>query len=203
MLIESGKWTEAEDGYVVPIIYTTQMNTRLLVRVPMGTFAVYTNKSGETKWQKLYAQFANGDFYRINGVAKPIDQSTNLTVSRLVSLIIAGVHPTTAYAMARGKYIKSGLCKTKVRHILKTKAFRMELQNQLQPFKGKLKSKFTEDKIIKELESLIDNSRPGTLNHRENIKFIMELIGMIDSPVEKKRKAEEIPYEDVPPPQIQ
>lgn len=198
--LKVGMWVEAEDGYFVPIlrVMDVKQGASKFVRVPMGTFAVYNTKKGY-HWTKLYAQFANGDMYRINGK----QTNPDFVMERFVRYIIAGVHPNQAYNMVTGK--KSVHATAKALHLIRTKEFMMELKNQITPFKAKLSEKFTEARIIKELESLLDNSRAGSQNHRENIKFIMEISGLIETEqkvIKSSKATEEAKFEEIPPPQI-
>jgi len=196
--IKIGNWIEAEDGYIVQILNFRVMGQgSIFIKVPMGTFPIWKLVKGTWKWSKLYAQFTNGDMYKANGKR---GTAKNTTITRFVSLVIAGVHPLKAYDIATGK--PSVHSRAKILHILKTKEFKMEMQNQLVPFKEKLSSKFSEDMLIKELESLIKNSRPGTQSHRENIEFIMRLSGIIEPDSKKAIRAKEIEYQEVPPPQL-
>lgn len=77
--------------------------------------------------------------------------------------------------------------------------------NGVAPFKELLARRFPEEQLANELQKLLESSRPGTMSHRENLKFILELTGLYSGearkPLNKKQEAETIPFEDISPPQ--
>ena len=74
------------------------------------------------------------------------------------------------------------------------------------PLVEKLGEEFTDDRLIKELDLMLDNSRKGSSDHRENIKFIMALLNKLPETLNpgkgKKNMAVEIDYSEVQPPQL-
>jgi hypothetical protein len=82
------------------------------------------------------------------------------------------------------------------------------LHDGVAPFKELLSKRFTEKELVDQLALLLEKSRPGTMNHRENLKLILELTGLMEPAQKKVQKAkdgdkiQEVAFEDVTPPPL-
>ena len=71
----------------------------------------------------------------------------------------------------------------------------------------KVRERFSDERLINELEELINRSRKGSDAHRENIKFILALANKLPTELYPKKiksvnSIEEVNYKEVPPPQL-
>jgi len=200
---EQGDWVQSMDGFVCQVLQVNKLvnkvnHTSLFVRFPMCTVTYYTKKDGTKKFSNFYAMFTSRERDNVSGGRITIDAGSKIKFATLVS---QGMNVFQAYKTA----VKDiGITLRVKRHIyalFQDKLVRNTLMNELKPFTDKLNEVITEDQIIEHLELLLSKSRQGSQNHRENIKFIMELKGMI-SPQANKRIIEDANYHEVPPPQL-
>ena len=150
--------------------------------------------------KKVHRNFYGNFMYTGNSTLRQYGEKiTNKQKALFVTLVLNKVDIYEAYKIATGKrsYNFATLNK-RIMDMLNDKIVKKELSIQLQEFNNKLNEYFTDEMILKELKSLIENSRKGTLAHRENIKLILELTNRYPT-AQRKANITDIEYEEVIP----
>lgn len=200
---EAGDWVLSMDGFVVQVLKVSHLKnviTVLFIRFPMGSMTLYQKKDKTYKFSNFYALMTP---YERNSVNKGgrVDKTSTGKI-RFAYLVSQGVELFSAYKEAFPfKYKQYFTIAREIKHLLQDDLVRNTLMTELKPFTDKLNERITEDQIIVHLEELLEKSRKGSQNHRENIKFIMELKGMI-KPESNKRMIENADYTEILPQQL-
>lgn len=203
LVYEVGDWVQSMDGFVCQVLKVSPMKnviTVMFIRFPMGTMTLYQKKDKTYKFSNFYAIMTP---YEKNSVNKNgrVDKTSTQRI-KFAYLVSQGVELTSAYQQAFPfKYKQYFTIKREIKHLLQDELVRNTLMTELKPFTDKLNERITEDQIIVHLEELLEKSRKGSQNHRENIKFIMELKGMI-KPESNKRMIENADYTEILPQQL-
>jgi len=207
--LQAGEWVIADDGYVVQVLRVkTYLHQKgyltYFVRVPMGTFAVYYTKSRGYVWRQMFAQFGSAQKSSINhrsrlyspGVVNKIKFATLLLSGMSVIKIMKIVHPHWCH-------LTNNQLLSKAVNFMDDKIVQKEIRSQVAVFQDSFDKKFSDERIVKELDMLLDLSEKGSAAHRGNIQFIMELKGLITPTSKKSGKkfegAEDADYDEVPP----
>lgn len=206
--LKAGDWVIADDGYVVQVLRVKVFphwtgSLTFFVRMPMGTFAVYHTKSQGWKWRQMMAQFGLPQKSSIGHRGRMYNVSVMQKV-KFATMFLSGVSMITAvkvvYPMA--KKLTYNQLLIKAAHLMDDKIVQAELKNQVSNFTEDVGSKFDDERIVKELDLLLERSKKGTDAHRCNIQFIMELRGMYTSQTSGKKNgkliAEDTDYTEVP-----
>lgn len=205
---EAGWWIEADDGWVVQllrkVVYKPKTNNvyHYFFRFPMCNAIAYINQSGTKRFRQFQGQYTYANKNRIS-------PSTTMEASRkkrFASFIVAGLSPPKAYYLAFNDNTVKGLTLTyRMDRLMSDKIVQKEVIALMEPLAAKVNESFSDERLISELEQLLDRSRKGSDAHRENIKFIMSLVNKLPShmyPDRKKNKEIlDTPYEEVKPPE--
>lgn len=70
-------------------------------------------------------------------------------------------------------------------------------------FIAKLKQYFTDEKLMEEMIMLIERSRKGSDAHRQNLQFLLELLGYKENKKDKLIKAKDAEFEELKPPLLE
>jgi hypothetical protein len=148
----------------------------------MGTFAVYEKADGTVKYPRFYAMFTAGDKASAGGRSRSnFTGNADEAKKRFASLIVEGFEHKDAFRAAFGYYrvlIPSQIEK-KITKLFRDDVVIEELRELLQPYKDNIKNKFPDKLLLKHLDDLLSNCTKGTTQHRENLRFIMTLRGII------------------------
>lgn len=205
-----GDWVRYMDGCIGQLldIYIYKWQTpRYRFR-----FANYVSAA----WWRI--KTSDWGYYNIYGRVMHLHESTNLvrirrkptrkniptTVAkaRFVAYILAGIDPLTAYKMIFRRTV-TRITNKHVRTLLMDEEVRQEIQEQTASLQTLARAKFSKETLIEHLVSLVENSRKGSMNHRENLRFVMEITGDIEPPKKKQADPKEIPAtwsSEAPPP---
>lgn len=188
--IKNMDWIEADDGYIIQCLRINVMKMKKAFpyptwtfRFPIGMFSMRQNKSGEFKRMNFYAQFAKADKGSLSAVPRSLRSIPDLQKVKYATLITAGVPVHRAYLMAfwdrNMRPQSSQVLLRKAAMALNDDVVRTELKSQLDMFRKKLDDRFDLDRLIDEVDDLIRHSKKGSDAHRENLKFLMVLKGMV------------------------
>ena len=201
LTIATGDWVIADDGFIVQCLsakqYQSKRHILFYFKFPMGTFIV-TRYRDKLYVSSFYAQFTKPNKARIGLV-----DTSKMRKVKFATLVFAGIPIERAYTqtftfgMKTARYaFKKGL------ELMQDDVVKLELKNQIEGFVSKLKDKFTEERLIDELEELLSKSRKGSMAHRQNLELILQLTGYMDNPLSKKKNIEEAEYKEIPPSQL-
>lgn len=215
--INQNVWVEAMDGYILQCLYRRTLHTvktgqtRFLYGFANVALPVWPRKNGTFGYYYLYGQYSylrdsnmspkNRNAYRPRPIigGEPGKERKKLAITKFVAYVVAGMDIHQAYRLCY--WDKDGRkSSTKVMELMQEEEVRQELQHQLQPFIEKVRGTFTEDRLLTEMEKLLDKSRPGSESHRENLRFIMGLTGHLNIPPPKKRQIEPAEWTEVKDP---
>lgn len=206
--LKAGDWIIADDGYVIQVLRVKNFPNKngsrtFFVRVPMGTFAIFFTKGRGWIWRQLMAQFGTAQKSSIGHRARMYNVDV-LSKVKFATMFLAGVPMIQAVKITfpMAKNLTYNQLLIKAAHLMDDKIVQAELKNQVANFTDDIKQKFDDERIIKELDLLLERSRKGTDAHRCNIQFIMELKGQYISQASKKNgklTAQEVEYSEVPP----
>jgi len=210
--LKAGDWVIADDGYIVQILriksFPNKNGSRtFFVRVPMGTFAVYFLKSKietETKgwvWRQMMGQFGLPQKSSINHRSRLFSPG-KINKIKFATLFLSGIPMTKAIKIIypNTKYLTKNQLLIKATNLMDDKVVQAELREQVSKFKDDIEDTFSNERIINELDLLLERSKKGTDTHRNNIQFIMELKGMYTSQKKiKKSDIQDVTYTEVPP----
>ena len=208
---QAGDWIETYDGTILPLLRMRihkdkKKRTFHFFYFPVATVYSWTNWENKTQFRQLQGNFMYGTKNQIG--MKTIAGSNNQKL-RFVHYIIAGLNPLKAYRIAFNN--KSTLPVTtlhrKVNQLMSDEIVKKEIFNQIQPLVEKLGEQFSDERLINELDELLERSRKGSDAHRENIKFIMALLNKLPSAMypgknSAKDRAIEAQYSEVAPPML-
>ena len=205
--ITIGDWFRVDDGYVIEILKLKRFHPEtpkdtLFIRVPMGTFSVYMTRKG-WKWRQLYAQFSVPHKGSISQRSR-IYHGGMIDKIKFATLVISGVSLTQAVRMVTPSlhHITKTQLLLKAAKYMNDEVVQVEIRTQIAKFNDDIEKKFGDERIINELDLLINKSRKGSDAHRTNIQFIMELRRMYEQQSNGKNKirnAEPAEYKVVPP----
>jgi hypothetical protein len=184
-----GEYVQAEDGYVVQILAMREMKSKkqrqgktVFIRFPMGTFAVYEKADGSVNYPRFYAMFTAGDKGSAGGRSR-----TNFTGSadeakkRFASLIAEGFDHKDAFRTAFGYYriLTPSQIEKKITKLFRDNVVIEELRQLIEPYNDSIKNKFPDKLLLEHLNDLLSKCKKGSAAHRENLRFIMALRGII------------------------
>jgi hypothetical protein len=183
-----GDYVMAEDGYITQILDVKEMKSKkerkgrtVFIRFPMGTFAVYEKADGSIHYPRFYAQFTQGDKGSASGRSRcNFTGSKDETKRRFANLMYDGIDSRTAYRLAFGykRIITNSQIDRKITDMMKDEVVIQELKRLSKPVRDKFNELFSADRIVSQLEMLLDNCRKGSAAHRENLKLILRLRGL-------------------------
>lgn len=191
------QYIESMDGTCVPLLYISRRTDK----TREFYFCYFPNIMTYFYRNFKYEHFVKRNFYgNIIGnrhtLTKPGAITNSLKKKTFVSYILSGVNPVTAYTLAFNALYHPSLT-GKVIKLMDDKIVRKEISIVYNQFRSKLEKHFTEEELIKEISSLITSSKKGSNTHRENLKFLLELMGKMGN--DKLLNATETPYEELPP----
>ena len=184
-----GEYVQAEDGYVVQILVIREMKSKkqrkgrtVFIRFPMGTFAVYEKADGTVSYPRFYAMFTAGDKASAGGRSR-----TNFTGNadeakkRFATMVAEGFDHKDAFRTAFNYYrwLTPSQREKKITKLFRDDVVIEELRELLQPYNDSINNKFPDKLLLKHLDVLLTNSAKGSRQHRENLRFIMALRGLI------------------------
>jgi len=198
-------WVQAEDGYVVQILYIRLLtnkdgfNTKF-VRFPMGSFACYRKKDGNIRYPRFYAQYTNA---QKNAASARTNKPKLFEKTMFVKGLLAGMDSIEAFKLAfhPKEFLTIHQIKRKVMNLMEDEEVQKQFQEALEDFKGNIEKTFGNERLLQEINDLLDKSDKGSAAHRGNIKFVMELRGMIKTTTPTKALpayagVAETPYEE-------
>jgi len=205
-------WVESTDGYIVQILskryLTCGKYVRYLFRFPMGTFVCYDRANGTKRYSKFYVSYQSLDNSSISGRYR----GNNYDKIKFAKLIVCGVPLGNALLACNSKPIRFNTTRQligKALKLMEDPTVKAEIQNQLVPFIKKLRDadKFSDEVMVQYVEDFMQHVRKGSMVHLQSIVPLLKLTGKIsedfmDKPKvsSKKDDAEEIPYQELPPP---
>lgn len=206
---QAGDWIITYDGTVMQALsrreYIDKSKRKFIFfKFPIATVYIWQRKD---KWnyRQLFGNFMSMERH---SMIKAWEGTDNQKV-RFATLIIAGINPLNAYRMAFNNHMTLPIASLhrKVNQLMSDEIVQKEIITQLQPLADRLSDEFNDNRLVKELDLLLANSRKGSDAHRENIKFIMALLNKLPAamyPGSKKDKslAVDTAYETVAPPQL-
>lgn len=195
--IQAGDWIEAMDGFIVLLLdiyypfakakkVTTDLYQLRRFFFPMAGISVYTKKNGTIKANAFYALFTFPDKYSLSN-ARPWIRKFSKDDNKILfaNLVISGVPIIKAVKqiynvnnqpaerhISNNTYTKIG------EKLMSDKLVQRTMVNALDTFTEKLMDIYPIEKVVKEIEILIDKSPKGSKTHRENIEFLMKLQGL-------------------------
>jgi len=197
--LEVGDWVESLDGSCCQLldkrIYTDKKKRQhTFYRFPMTTITSYYTMKGISKWNNFFASLSSRSYQLTNSKA---DSYTHQKV-RFVAYIINGINPLKAYRLAFNNYTTMPIASLhrRVTNILKERDTLMELREQLAPFRDELEQKIDNKTLLGHIEALLENSVKGSKEHRENIRFVLELLNKTS----QKKQIKDIEYEEMDEP---
>lgn len=212
--LEVGQWLESSDGYVVQVLNLTGLGSRILVRVPMGTFSISFNKSG-VKYSRLYAQFAQQDLYSVSG----INQIHRTSAMRGRNIAFAeglrnGMTVFQAFYFAeKGVQMKKNYSSTSQRLLMYLTSD--EVRNVLQENQTFIQTltkdeDFSDEVMANYVKDFMDHVKKGSFVHLQSIPLLLTLLGKVTPEQLGKatkqkgmKDVTEIEYETVSPPMIE
>ena len=209
--VQDGEWLIADDGYVVQLLkksgpYVTKRDkTCYFFRFAMGTFVGYWVKTLSIwKYRNFCAQFTAGRRNAATSEYKIRTDKGILEKIKFATLLASGVKPMSAFnlSITYGAYLTREQAIRKVLNLLRDEVVQKEIKNQLVKFREDIDEKFGDKRLVEELDMLLKYSKKGTIAHRENINFIMELRGIIQPEPSRKKiaqQAEEAQITELPP----
>jgi hypothetical protein len=217
-VIKPNVWVESLDGYIVQCLSVKMYNSSvkgkkdgetLMCRFPMVTVRVTRKNSGKTYWQKLYAQFTPSNQYTMSGTNKN-GKRVKYMESLFASLVGSGVSPYNAFIQAGFRYTPShNSLKNKIAGLLMKEEIQQQIQKSLQPYIEKIKSdpEFSDENMVEYVKDFMRHVKKGSQTHLNSLIPLLKLLGKLpqdfdgsNTKTKMKRDAQEVPYEDVPPP---
>ena len=213
--LKAGEWVIADDGFIVQVLrvkwFPNKNGSRTyFVRVPMGTFAVYFLKSRietETKgwvWRQMMGQFGLPQKSSV-GHRSRLFSPGKMNKIKFATLFLSGISMVKAVKIIypNTRHLTTNQLLIKATNLMDDKVVQAELKDQVSKFKEDMTEKFSDKRIVSELDLLLERSKKGTDAHRCNIQFIMELRGMYTSQSSLKKNGksniQEANYTEVPP----
>jgi hypothetical protein len=201
-LIQGNDWVVTDDGSVIECLRVNYYNDVegkrdvYYCKFPVSGNHYYriSRTTGEIYYSRLYGRVTR----QVKDYRYRVDE-----VYLFTQLLLSGMSIKDAFRTATKKSYNS----YRVLTMMNSKQFKdliMEDSNII----GKLRQRFTDDVLLKEIELLIDRSRKGSDSHRENIKFLMLLTGKLpeqfyDKKIKTLPRIQEADYRELPPPQIE
>lgn len=217
-VIKPHVWVEALDGYIAQCLSVREYDSTvsgkvygksIMVRFPMGTFRITRNRSGKTYWQKFYAQFAPANHYTLDG-SNQGGTKIKYKKGQFAALVGAGVNPYAAYIQAGMPFLQStNKLKARITNLLMEEEIQKQIQKSIQPYVEKIKDdpEFSDENMIEYVKSFMSHVRKGSQTHLNSIIPLLKLLGKLpqdfdgsNNKSKSKRDAQEVSYEDVPPP---
>lgn len=212
-------WVEADDGYIIQCLRAGTLGSKRkafkyptwIFRFPVGDFSMYRKVTGEYRRMNFYAQFAKADKGSLSSVPRSLRSIPDLQKVKFATLITAGMPVHRAYLMAfwdrNMRPQSSQVLLRKAAMALNDEVVRTELKSQLDMFRSKLDDRFSMENLVDEVDELIKHSKKGSDAHRENLKFLMVLKGMVQekgtpSSVKNIRVEEATVISETPPPAL-
>lgn len=199
--IQTGTWCESEDGYIMECLAVKKLvnkggQTTFIYRFPNYLASVYIRKNGTQRWSKWFGNIASLDANSLSTY-----QRTGMVEQRIkfAAFVAAGMSLVKAYDMAvPGDKGPLGLRNNKLIRLMNDKLVVKQLSEHLSVFKTSIDNKFSNDRLLQEIDDLLVRSKKGSDAHRKNIEFILQLKGIL-KPV-KNNEIEEAKYEEEKPP---
>lgn len=197
--LKTGMWVEAEDGYIVECLNANKLINKkkqiiYYFRFPNYIGYVYYRTDGKPHASKYLA-----------GVSKVRDNSFaetfkyyNLfeTKVKFATFVMAGMSLKEAYRKA-AKF-PHRISKSRLLSLMSDKVVINQIQSNLETLKKGIESKFSDERLLKELDELLTMSEKGSNAHRLNIEFILKLRQIIKN--KNVEDIEEAKYEEQNPP---
>lgn len=208
----AGDWVETYDGTCIQILdkrpYTAKNGSRTHHFYRFATATVYSwtlHKTGITKYRQFQGNFMTAGRHSLKMTTMKGNDHQKV---RFASFLANGINPLKAYRIAFNFSVTLDIVSLhrRVNQMIGDKVVQKELVVQIAPLVEQLSEEFPDDSIVLELKTLLDSSKPGSADHRENLKFIMNLLGKLPERItggRKQKLVEQAEYEDLePPPQL-
>lgn len=201
--ITIGDWVESDDGLCCQLIAVYKARGRILsfYKFPMVTLVGRTKKDGTLIRQRLLCNYTPLGSSTVSGKHRNNVLKDSQKV-QYATYLAMGIEINKAYKKVfmserrRCAAMKLGAIHPEAYKLLEDPTVREELTRQLEPFQEKLKGRLTEEKIINHIEELLEKSQRGSKDHRENIRFVLNLINDKDV-----RNVPEAEFKELPPPE--
>ena len=175
--IKAGDWVIADDGGVLQCLKYYKMTNKAgytthCYRFCNTTLSVYPRKCGETSISNFYAFFTKSCKSSI-GEVKPLERSKIVAFAQMV---MAGMPIYKSFMSLKLHGHRFGMVSSNaILSVVQSPLFRKTIMEEVKTLNKRVNEKFTDDYVIKEIESLLENTTKGSKEHRENIKFILSL----------------------------
>lgn len=201
--LKIGDWVESEDGYIVECLYIRKLVNRrsqvtYMIRFPNYAASIYIRKDGSPKFSRYYASITSLDSRSLSNSF--IGRAGELTKKlKFAALIAAGLPLRKAYMLSFPVLTPLGISNNKLVRIMNDKVVITQLRDIFQVMKNSIDNKFSNERLIQELDDLLTHSEKGTDAHRKNIQYILELKGLLktkaDGSIEDAEFSEPPPFE--------
>lgn len=211
--LEVGDWVQAEDGYILQLLHIKKPflrgdNPNKVTQYFFCNSTPYATRGKKgVKTRKFYGQFAYPNNHRLSDGIVDI----KINEALFMDMVLRGEPILKAYYLCLHKKqrpVNKIRATIEIFNIFRNKKIMEAFDNKLPTLLTELAKEFDEKWVKDQLKDLIDNSKKGTKDHRENLKFIMELQGMVtkgmiaQSPSQpklpSKSQSEDASYEEIP-----
>lgn len=193
------QYIESMDGTCVPILFITRRTDKsrefYFCHFPNMMTYFYRRQGFETfKKRNFY-----GNIIADRHTLAKVGSSKGTVPKKLfVSYLLSGMNPVTAYSKAFNIYYHPSLA-SKVVRLMDDKIVKKEIKIIYNQFAQKLNLQFSEEDLINEIKLLVNNCKKGSNTHRENLKFLLEIMGKYNPNGKLSPDVVETQYEELPP----
>lgn len=203
-----GCYIESMDGTCLQLLNKREYKEKKYLtrwyRFAVTTVYARRFPSGIVKYRDFYGNFMTASKSTLEKFPRTYLGKDNQKV-RFASLILQGLNPIKAYQTSYGFRTTTHISSLhkRINRLMTDEIVVKEIKDQLVPFMSEMGKAFTDDELIKEIKSLLQNSVKGSPAHRDNIEFVLHLSGRMPKDITSKRKLKMIEMEEEinPPPQ--
>jgi len=181
MAIETGDWTEAEDGLIVQLLYRYNINRlerlqTIVFRFPQGSFGVYHRMDGTWRYPQFYAMFTNG---HKGSLSHSSNRQSDFDKIRFAAMVMAGMDARQAYRsvfQSNGRrFLTAGQLNSKVVRLFMDPIVQKEIKQHVVAFKDNVKGDITLKDVVDKIKSHWGSVKPGSAQEMKAIEFMMEI----------------------------
>lgn len=204
-----GDWVESYDGTCLQIlkIRTHQDKQKKYPRLyrffrfPVSTIYAYQNKH-EIKYREFYGNFMTAHKDKQGHMPLSMTGKENQKI-RFVSMVLRGLNPIKAWRVELGKNlgpVEIPQIHRRLNVLMNDKVIIRELKDQLAPFLTEMEKSFTDESLVTEIKSLLENSNKGTVVHRDNIEFVLGILNKMPVNLANQKRKLTMQIEETGPP---
>lgn len=200
--LKDGMWVESEDGYILECLAFRKLTnksgqTTFVYRFPNYLGTVYIRTDGTPKFSKFYGNITSLDSSSMSKFRRIGNPEVKI---KFAAFVAAGLPLRKAYYLAFSKKNSKpiSVSDNTLLRLMNDKLVINQLKDHLAIFRDKIDDKFSVQRLIDEIDTLLTSCTKGSDAHRKNIQFVMDLKGMLPKPLSKK-ELEDADYEEVPP----